>query len=69
MPLFVFGRGMFGNGENRYRGHRKSPVNKFWSTLKQREARGEVLVIKVDEFLTSKVSDWMVYIVQPLSSR
>lgn len=54
MPLLVFGAGMFGN-ECRYKGHRKTAVSKLWKSLKRREARGEALVLKIDEYLTSQV--------------
>ncbi|KAG0165793.1 hypothetical protein DFQ30_007988 [Apophysomyces sp. BC1015] len=54
MPLIVFGAGMFGNNCH-YKGHRKAAVNKLWGSLKRREARGEVLVLKIDEYLTSQI--------------
>lgn len=46
---------MFGKNDCKYKGHRKTGVNKLWNILKRREARGEAIVIKIDEFRTSKV--------------
>lgn len=55
MPLIVFGDGMFGKDGTRLKGHESGVTNVLWKMLKQREARGEVALVTIDEYLTSQV--------------
>lgn len=55
MPFVVFGAGMFGKDGAPLKGQKSGVVNILWKELKKREANGEVVVVKIDEYLTSQV--------------
>ncbi|KAI9596177.1 hypothetical protein BDF19DRAFT_422178 [Syncephalis fuscata] len=57
MPLIVFGDAMFGKQNNVYKGHRSAVVNRCWQMLKRRECRGDLVAIKIDEYLSSQKSN------------
>ncbi|KAI9598146.1 hypothetical protein BDF19DRAFT_420435 [Syncephalis fuscata] len=52
MPLVVFGDAMFGKQNNVYKGYRFAVVNKCWQMLKRRKRRGNLVAIKIDEYLS-----------------
>ncbi|KAG1047748.1 hypothetical protein G6F43_009818 [Rhizopus delemar] len=53
-PLVVFGAGVFGKDMVKMKGLRCGVVGKLFATLKKREAAGELIVVTIDEFKTSK---------------
>jgi ribosomal protein L25 (general stress protein Ctc) len=55
MPLVVYGTGMMNNSLS-FRGHRSHPNGKIFKALKERERSGQIVVLKIDEYLTSQVS-------------
>ena len=56
MPLIVFGDGMSGrNAWGAKRGNRAPVVGICRRLLKRRERRGELVVVEIDEYLTSQV--------------
>lgn len=54
MPLIVWGDGM--NNNQSYHGHMYPVSNKIYKNLLQRQKYNQVLVLTVDEYLTSQVS-------------
>jgi hypothetical protein len=53
----MFGDGMFGKMNFvHFGGHRHCVVDVLWRTIKQKEYQGQVLAIRIDEFLTSRVN-------------
>jgi hypothetical protein len=57
LPLVIFGDGMFGKKNSVHiRGHKHGVVDVLWKVLKQKEKQGQIVAIKIDEFLTSQVS-------------
>lgn len=56
LPLVVFGNGMFGKDNVPMKGHRPGLVGVLYRMLKRREARGELVVVIIDEYLTSQVT-------------
>lgn len=54
VPLIVFGDGMFGKDRVKLKGHRNGVVEKLYRTLKSKEAEGQLIVITIDEYKTSK---------------
>jgi hypothetical protein len=55
--LVIFGDGMFGKKNLVHLGgHRHGVVGVLWRKLKQKEYQGQVVAIRIDEFLTSQVS-------------
>ena len=55
VPLIVFGNGMFGKDLVKLKGIRCGVVGVMWRCLKKREAAGDLLVVPIDEFRTSRV--------------
>jgi hypothetical protein len=56
LPLVIFGDSMFGkNNSVHFRGHKHGVADVLWRVLKQKEKQGQVVAIKIDEFLTSQV--------------
>ncbi|KAG0842259.1 hypothetical protein G6F18_002875 [Rhizopus arrhizus] len=53
-PLVVFGAGVFGKDMVKMKGLRCGVIGKLFATLKKREAAGELIVVTIDEFKTSK---------------
>jgi hypothetical protein len=57
IPLVIFGNAMFGaNNSMTIKGKRHGLVDKIWKELKRREAAGELIAVKIDEYLSSQVS-------------
>lgn len=56
LPLIAFGNGMFGKDNAPIKGYRSDLVNVLYRMLKRREARGELVVVTIDEYLTSQVT-------------
>lgn len=56
MPLIVFGDGLKGKAHVRIRRKRVGVSEIIYRNLKNREKLGEVLVLDIDEFRTSSVS-------------
>lgn len=56
MPLIVFGDGLKNKSQVKYRGLRTGITDKLYRKLKSREKFGELLVLDINEFKTSKVS-------------
>ncbi|KAG0814600.1 hypothetical protein G6F17_003459 [Rhizopus arrhizus] len=52
--LVVFGAGVFGKDMVKMRGLRCGVIGKLFATLKKCEAAGELIVVTIDEFKTSK---------------
>ncbi|KAG2202802.1 hypothetical protein INT46_009962 [Mucor plumbeus] len=55
VPLIVFGTGMVGKDLAKLRGLRHGVTGMFYRTLKKREKEGELLVVPIDEFKTSRI--------------
>ncbi|KAI9268584.1 hypothetical protein EDC94DRAFT_514539, partial [Helicostylum pulchrum] len=55
MPLIVFGNGIFGKDLVKLKGLRCGIVEILWRCLKKREAAGDLLVVPIDEFKTSRI--------------
>jgi hypothetical protein len=55
MPLIVFGAGCHGKDSVRLKGHRNGITDKIYRRLKQRDRNGELLLLDIDEYRTSKV--------------
>jgi hypothetical protein len=55
MPLVVFGDGLKNEYHVRFRGLRHGVSGKLYKQLKIRERRGELLLMDISEFKTSKV--------------
>ncbi|KAL1930641.1 hypothetical protein VTP01DRAFT_10803 [Rhizomucor pusillus] len=55
LPLVVFSNGMFGKDNVPMKGHRPGLVGVLDRMLKRREARGELVVVIIDEYLTSQI--------------
>ncbi|KAI8967173.1 hypothetical protein BDF20DRAFT_803796, partial [Mycotypha africana] len=55
VPLIVFGNGMFGKDNVVLKSHRCGTVGVLWRALKQREVAGDLLVLEIDEFKTSRI--------------
>ena len=55
VPLVVFGNGMFGKDLVKLKGLRCGVAGIMWRCLKKREAAGDLLVVTIDEFLTSQI--------------
>lgn len=55
MPLIVFGDGMFGKDGVKIKGHESGIVGILYRMLKRREARGEAVIVTIDEYRTSQV--------------
>ncbi|KAG0825657.1 hypothetical protein G6F18_010297 [Rhizopus arrhizus] len=53
-PLVVLGAGVFGKDMVKMKGLRCGMIGKLFATLKKREAAGELIVVTIDEFKTSK---------------
>ncbi|KAG1019468.1 hypothetical protein G6F26_010093 [Rhizopus arrhizus] len=53
-PLVVFGAGVFGKDMVKMKRLRCGVIGKLFATLKKREAAGELIVVTIDEFKTSK---------------
>lgn len=54
VPLVVFGNGMFGKDIVKMKGLRCGVAGVMWRCLKKREAAGDLLVIPIDEYKTSR---------------
>ncbi|KAI7900524.1 uncharacterized protein BX663DRAFT_517920 [Cokeromyces recurvatus] len=55
VPLVVFGVGMFGKDLVHCKGLRSGITELFYKTLKRREINGDLIVVTIDEYLTSQV--------------
>ncbi|EIE76770.1 hypothetical protein RO3G_01474 [Rhizopus delemar RA 99-880] len=53
-PLVVFGAGVFGKDMVKMKGLWCGVIGKLFATLKKRDAAGELIVVTIDEFKTSK---------------
>ncbi|OAD77825.1 hypothetical protein PHYBLDRAFT_141686 [Phycomyces blakesleeanus NRRL 1555(-)] len=54
VPLLVFGSGMFGKDDVKLKRHRCGAVGKLYKLLKKQEAEGQLIIITINEFKTSK---------------
>ncbi|PHZ09323.1 uncharacterized protein RHIMIDRAFT_294507 [Rhizopus microsporus ATCC 52813] len=54
MPLVIFGDGLKNKGHVRFKGLRHGVSNKIYRQLKHREGLGELLLLDINEFKTSK---------------
>ena len=57
MPLVIFGDGLKGSSHVKFKGRRVGVSNIIYKNLKRREKLGELLVLDIDEFRTSSVSN------------
>jgi hypothetical protein len=55
VPLVVFGNGMFGKNLVKLKGLRCGVAGVLWRCLKKREAAGDLIVLPVDEYKTSRI--------------
>lgn len=55
MPMIVFGNGLQNKSHVKYKGLRRGMTDKLYKQLKLREKSGELLLLDIDEFNTSKV--------------
>lgn len=55
VPLVVFGSGMVGKDQVKLKGLRVGVTGKLYEALKKRERRGDLIVVGIDEYLTSQV--------------
>lgn len=55
IPLIVFGTGMFNKDHVKLKGNRVGVTGLLYRTLKKREAFGDLVVVDIDEYKTSKV--------------
>ncbi|KAG2203207.1 hypothetical protein INT46_008991 [Mucor plumbeus] len=55
VPLIVFGAGMVGKDSIKLIGLRHGVTGMFYRTLKKRKKEGELLVVPIDEFKTSRI--------------
>lgn len=55
IPVVAFGSGMLGKDSVKFKGHRTGITGVLYRALKRRERQGDVIVVTVDEFRTSKV--------------
>lgn len=63
MPLVVFGDGLKNKDHVKFKGLRHGISNKIYSQLKLRERIGELLLVDINEFKTSKVSKKRTHII------
>ncbi|KAL1933455.1 hypothetical protein VTP01DRAFT_7545 [Rhizomucor pusillus] len=54
MPLIAFGDGMFGKDGVKIKGHESGIVGILYRMLKRREARGEAVIVTIDEYSSSQ---------------
>ncbi|KAG1639716.1 hypothetical protein G6F44_007556 [Rhizopus delemar] len=55
MPMIVFGNGLQNKSHVKYKGLRRGVTDKLYKQLKLREKSGELLLLDIDEFNTSKI--------------
>lgn len=55
MPMVIFGDGTKNKSLTKFKGLRAGVIDKLYKHLKQRERLGELLLLDIDEFNTSKV--------------
>lgn len=56
MPLIIFGDGLKNKSQTKFKGLRSGVTDKLYRQLKRREKLGELLLVDINEFKTSKVS-------------
>ncbi|KAG2200602.1 hypothetical protein INT47_007346 [Mucor saturninus] len=56
MPLIIFGDGLKNKSQTKFKGLRSGVMDKLYRQLKRREKLGELLLVNINEFKTSKVS-------------
>ncbi|KAG2197041.1 hypothetical protein INT47_009757 [Mucor saturninus] len=56
MPLIIFGDGLKNKSQVKFKGLRSGVTDKLYRQLKRREKLGELLLVDINEFKTSKVS-------------
>jgi hypothetical protein len=56
MPLFIFCDDLKHKDQVKFKGLRTGVSNKIYKQLKHREGQGELLVLDINEYKTSKVS-------------
>lgn len=61
MPLIIFGNGLKNKSHVKFKGLRHGVSEKLYRQLKIREKRGELLLLDIDEYKTSKV--YIVYMI------
>ncbi|KAI7889643.1 uncharacterized protein EV154DRAFT_273304 [Mucor mucedo] len=66
MPLVIFGDGLKNKDHVKFKGLRRGISNKIYSQLKIRERIGELLLVDINEFKTSKVSRKRTHIIYVL---
>ncbi|GAA5812069.1 hypothetical protein MFLAVUS_005518 [Mucor flavus] len=57
MPMVIFGDGTKNKSLTKFKGLRAGVIDKLYKHLKQRERLGELLLLDIDEFNTSKCGD------------
>lgn len=55
MPMIIFGDGLTNKSHVKYKGLRTGVIDKLYRQLKLREKMGELLLLDISEFNTSKV--------------
>ncbi|KAI8880209.1 hypothetical protein K501DRAFT_286384 [Backusella circina FSU 941] len=56
MPLIIFGDGLKNKTQMKFKGLRHGVSERLYRQLKKRERLGELLLLDINEFRTSKVS-------------
>ncbi|KAG2208314.1 hypothetical protein INT47_006170, partial [Mucor saturninus] len=54
MPLIIFGDGLKNKSQTKFKGLRSGVTDKLYRQLKRREKLGELLLVDINEFKTSK---------------
>ncbi|ORE22441.1 hypothetical protein BCV71DRAFT_286484 [Rhizopus microsporus] len=55
IPVVTFGSGIFWKKSMKFKGHRIRVTDVLYRALKRKEAQGDIIVVTVDEFRTSRV--------------
>ena len=58
IPVVTFGSGIFWKKSMKFKGHRIRVTDVLYRALKRKEAQGDIIVVTVDEFRTSRVQDY-----------
>jgi hypothetical protein len=56
MPLVIFGDGMFGKDQVKFRGHHTGVTTKVLEQLQKREKQGHLCLLTINEFRISVVN-------------
>lgn len=66
MPMIIFGNGLKNKSQVKFKGLRHGVTERIYRQLKLREKLGELILLDVDEYNTSKVKYTCVFIVRAI---